>query len=239
SLEMMGRSAHEVIGRRILDVVPEVKDTLYKLLQHVYTTGERHVAEEVAVSYYRNGEMVDTFAKFFYEPLRDEHGTITGIIISGDDITTHVEARKKIKENEEKYKQLTATLEEQIRQRTAELLDTQDFLQQLIDASVEFICVLDNDLRFITVNKKYEGALNTTREELKGRHVFEISPKAENTIQHESMLKALNGETIYLDKRQALARPEYFVDTYFLPLVLKQKVEGVIIMSRDVTYIVR
>jgi PAS domain S-box-containing protein len=239
SLEIMGLSAHEVIGRSVLDVVPEVKDTLYKLLQQVYITGERYVAEEEAVSYCRNGEKVDIFAKFLYEPLRDEHGTITGIIITGHDITAEVEARNKIKESEEKYKQLTATFEEQIGQRTTELLDTQNFLQQLIDASVEFVCVLDNNLRFITVNRKYEGALNTTRDELKGRSIFEISPIAENTIQHESMLKALNGETVYLDKRQALARPDYFVDTYFIPLLLKQQVEGVIIMSRDITDLVR
>ncbi|TMI92140.1 MAG: PAS domain S-box protein [Bacteroidetes bacterium] len=111
SLEIMGRPAHEVIGRRALDVVPEIKDTLYRLLQQVYTTGERYLAEEEAVTYWRNGEKVDIFAKFLYEPLRDEHGKITGIIITGDDITAQVLARKKIEEGSKQLQSIKEQLE--------------------------------------------------------------------------------------------------------------------------------
>lgn len=253
SLEILGRSPHEVLGRKVLDVVPEIRDTLYKLLQHVYNTGERFLTEEQAVSYSKNGQMVDIFAKFLLEPLRDEQGIITGILITGDDITHQVVARKKIEENEERFRRLSEDLEQQVRERTAELIDlnktlaernvklenTQDFLQQVIDGSIEFISVLDNDLRFVTVNKKLEEGLRLARQDVKGKHLFDIDPKIRGTVQHESILKALKGETVYLHKRPAVTRPEYFVDTYYLPLVLKGKIEGVIMMSRDVTELVK
>gem|GEM_PF-6103546 len=124
-------------------------------------------------------------------------------------------------------------------EKNFDLADTQNFLQQLIDASIEFIITIDKDLRIVTMNRRFEQAMNLNRKDARGKHLFDITPAARNTIQHESILKALQGETVYLDKRRAISRPEYFVDTYFIPLVLKDKIEGVIIMSRDVSEIVR
>ena len=124
-------------------------------------------------------------------------------------------------------------------EKNLDLVDTQNFLQQLIDASVEFVMVLNNELRFVTMNKRFEEAMHLDRNLVKGKSLFEITPGAEGSIQHESILKALQGETVYLDKRPSVARPGAFVDTYFIPLVLKGKIEGVIIMSRDVTEILK
>lgn len=254
SLEILGKKEEEIIGRSVLEVMPELKEQRpYKVLQNVYSSGERHVDEEERVRYMRGGELVEIFAKLVYEPLRDEHGKVIGIMVTGDDITQQVLARKKIEEREENYRKLSETLEQKIDQRTAELVelnktleirnldleDTQNFLQQLIDASVEFILVLDTNLHYITVNKKYEQAMGVTRNEVRGKHLFAFSPSVEGTNQHDAMLKALKGETVNLDKRQAVSRPDYFVDTYFIPLVLKGKIEGVMIMSRDVTDMVK
>jgi PAS domain S-box-containing protein len=254
SLEILGKKEEEIIGRSVLEVMPELEEQRpYKVLQSVYGTGERLVVEEEKVHYLRNGELVEIFAKLVYEPLRDEQGNVIGIMITGDDITQQVLARKKIEEGEEKYRKLSETLEQKIGQRTAELVelnktleiknldleDTQNFLQQLIDASVEFILVLDTDLHYITVNKKYEQAMGVTRNQVRQKHLFDISPGVKGSAHHGAILKALKGETVNLDKRQAISKPDYFVDTYFIPLLLKGKIEGVMIMSRDVTDIVK
>jgi signal transduction histidine kinase len=53
------------------------------------------------------------------------------------------------------------------------------------------------------------------------------------------MKKALSGETVYLDKRPSIGRPDLFVDTYFVPLRIQNEVQGIIIMARDVTEIVK
>ena len=254
SLEILGKTENEIIGRPVLEVMPELKDQRpYKVLQEVYLTGMRKVDEEERVRYLRNGELVEIFARLVYEPLRDEHGKVIGIMITGDDITQQVLARKKTEESEEKYRNLSQTLEQKVNQRTAELVelnksleiknldleDTQNFLQQLIDASVEFILVLDTNLRYITVNRKYEEAMGITRDEVRQKHLFDITPNVKGTVQHEAMLRAIKGETVNLDKRRGISRPEYFVDSHFIPLVLKGSIAGVLIMSRDVTDIVK
>jgi PAS domain-containing protein len=134
--------------------------------------------------------------------------------------TLDIHDRKEIeKELEGKVRERTNELQ----QKNEELQATKSFLEQLIDSSVEFISVLDKDLRFVTVNKKYEKAADLSRKHVQGKHLFEINPNVEGTVQHESILKALKGETIYLDKRKAVLQPELHVDTYFVPLVLQMK----------------
>jgi PAS domain S-box-containing protein len=96
SLELMGKSKEEVIGRRVIDVMPEaVEQGFISLLQKVYNTGERHIAEEAPVYQIRNGKKVKMFTKFVFEPLRDDEGMIKGVMITGDDVTAQVLARKK------------------------------------------------------------------------------------------------------------------------------------------------
>ena len=50
---------------------------------------------------------------------------------------------------------LNQTLEE----KNLDLENTQQFLQQVINSSVEFISVLDKDLNYITVNKRFENII--------------------------------------------------------------------------------
>jgi PAS domain S-box-containing protein len=253
-LEMWSKKRDDVLNKPLFDVFPETRGKGFeKIFEKVYETGETYTATELEAEIIPYGKSNIGWFNTVYEPLRNKDGKVIGIMCVATEVTEQVLARKKIEESEEKYKQLSETLEQQVDQRTAQLVDlnktlaeknldlanTQNFLQQLIDVSVEFILVLDKDLHFVTLNKKFEDAMGFAREDVKGKYLFEINPTAKGTIQHESILKALKGETIYLDKRKAIAKPEFFVDTYFIPLVLKEKIEGVIIMSRDVTEILR
>jgi PAS domain S-box-containing protein len=136
-------------------------------------------------------------------------------------------------------------LEIQVQKRTAELIEknialenSESFLQQILDSSVEFISVLDRDLKYITVNKRYEDVFKKYRDDLFGRHVVEVHPGLSGTLLYDAILKALHGETVYMAKQRSITRPDFFVDTYFLPLTIQNKIEGVIIMARDVTDIV-
>lgn len=130
SLEIMGRKEEEIIGRKVLEVLPELKEqSLYQRLQQVFASGQRYVADEEKVHYSRNGRMVEIFAKFVFEPLRDEKGTTTGIIVTGDDITHQVLARKKVEEGEEKYRHLSEAQEKQINQQAAELVSLNKALE--------------------------------------------------------------------------------------------------------------
>ncbi|RYU95254.1 ATP-binding protein [Emticicia agri] len=165
------------------------------------------------------------------EPIRNEQGEIINWI--GNFMDIH------------EQKLFTEKLETIVKERTIELIEkntalenSESFLQQLIDSSVEFILVIDKDFQIITVNKRFEEEIKKKREDIYGKHLFEFNPKAKGTEEHDAILSALKGETVHFNKRRAIALDNYFIDTYFIPLKIQNKIEGVIIMSRDVTDIV-
>lgn len=206
---------------------PEDYKKMVKLWGHSLETGDIYKIELRLKS--KSGEY-----RWHYghgEPIRNEQGEIVSWI--GNFMDIHDQ------------KVFTEKLETLVKERTAELLEkntalenSESFLQQLIDSSVEFIMVIDKDFQIITVNKRFEEGMNKSKEEICGQNLFEFNPRAKDTEEHEAILKALKGETVHFDKRRSIARDDYFIDTYFIPLKVQNKIKGVIIMSRDVTDIV-
>jgi PAS domain S-box-containing protein len=154
---------------------------------------------------------------------------------------------------EQKLKELSHNLEEKVAERTAEasrvndllthrneeLHQAQSVLQQLIDSSVEFITVIDRDLKFLAVNKTFETFVKKPRAELIGKEIFVVYEGARGSRQVELLQKAFAGETLHLRLNPSLSRPDTWFDTHYVPLILNNKVEGAIVLSRDITEIVR
>ena len=96
-LEMWDRSLEQAIKKPVFDVLPEFKTQgLKELLDNVIITGERFVAEELALSIRRNGIIDNIYVNFVYEPLLDVNGSITGVMALAHEITELVIARKKM-----------------------------------------------------------------------------------------------------------------------------------------------
>ncbi len=107
ALEIIGRTREEALGKKLGDVLPELElQGFKKLMQMVYSTGQGYTAEEAPVTFKRNGERIDTWIKFVFQPLKDETGRVTGLMITGDDIGTQILARKKIEESENRFRSM-------------------------------------------------------------------------------------------------------------------------------------
>ena len=105
SLEILGRSATEVIDLPALTALPELAEQGFsKILNEVYTTGKPFVANEFPVTLVKQGKKELMYINFIYEPLRDNNGNIEGIVSIGIDVSEQVLARKKIEENEERFR---------------------------------------------------------------------------------------------------------------------------------------
>ena len=99
--EMWDRKLEDVIDKPAFDVLPELRDQGFKeLLDTVYYKGERFIADELTINIRRNGQIENAYVKFIYEPLREENGTISGIMALAHEITEQVMARKKVEESE-------------------------------------------------------------------------------------------------------------------------------------------
>ena len=101
-LELVDRKESEFIGRPMFETIPEVKDTVKHLMDDVYNTGIPFPGNEIQVPLMRNGVIGQFYFDFLYYPLRDDDGTITGIIVTANEVTDKVLTRKKIELNEQK-----------------------------------------------------------------------------------------------------------------------------------------
>ena len=96
-LNYWGKTAEESINRPIFDIVPDLKKQGYdKVLDQVYTSGQRFLSEETSVNILRHGQEVIMYIKLTVEPFLEEDGTISGMMATVIDLTDEVLARKKL-----------------------------------------------------------------------------------------------------------------------------------------------
>ena len=93
SVDLVG--GRELIGRTVRDALPEVAEQGFiDLLDQVYRSGEAYVGTGVRVLLQGDSgrQSVERFLDFAYQPLRENNGAVTGILVQGVDLTERVRA---------------------------------------------------------------------------------------------------------------------------------------------------
>ncbi|MRX68343.1 hypothetical protein SAMN06265349_103395 [Flavobacterium resistens] len=103
-LKIIDREENTFVGKPLFDSLPEVKESVNKLLNDVLTTGIPFHGNEVPIPLNRYGKLDISYFDFLYNPLKEENGEISGIIVTVTEVSEKVEARKKIELNEERLK---------------------------------------------------------------------------------------------------------------------------------------
>lgn len=107
SLTNIQRTREEILGRRLIDVFPELEEQGFiSLLKQVYETGVPIQANEQPVVIIKNGEPVQYYTRFVYEPFRNAEGKVEGVMVIGEDITQLVRARQELELREKELSQL-------------------------------------------------------------------------------------------------------------------------------------
>ncbi|MFD2147473.1 PAS domain-containing sensor histidine kinase [Mucilaginibacter antarcticus] len=102
-LELWGKTYEQVINKPVFEGLPEViGQGIDVLLENVFSTGERFIANELPVNLLRNGELQLVYLNFVYEALKDSDGKIYGIAAVAIEVTEQVAARRKVEEVEER-----------------------------------------------------------------------------------------------------------------------------------------
>ncbi|HEX6273986.1 MAG TPA: ATP-binding protein [Polyangiaceae bacterium] len=100
TLKLWGRTQAQVLGRPLLDALPELRGQGYPdLLNEVFTTGVAHVSDQPTVARLDragSGELEDRHLTFVYSPLRLASGAIDGILVLAFDVTEQVRAREEV-----------------------------------------------------------------------------------------------------------------------------------------------
>ncbi|AWI24590.1 PAS domain-containing protein [Flavobacterium pallidum] len=106
------KNSEDVIGKSILDVFPELNEQKYPaLLEEVLITGKIHKESESIAFVQGDDGMRKFYLDYQYAPLHEADGSISGIMVTVNDVTERVEARKKLEDAEERLRLATEAAE--------------------------------------------------------------------------------------------------------------------------------
>jgi len=105
--ELTGRPANELIGKPLLEALPELQGQGFdQLLKEVLATGKTFSASEIPVTLLREGVLQVRYVNFSYIARTGTGGQITGILVTAIDITDQVLARQAVEQSETLFKTL-------------------------------------------------------------------------------------------------------------------------------------
>ncbi|MDF7811709.1 PAS domain S-box protein [Hymenobacter sp. YC55] len=153
-LQMLGKSGSMVLGKPLLEVLPELgSQAVIALLDQVQKTGEPFHGHEVPVLLQINNEPKPGYYNLSYTPLR-ERGQITGVIHVAFDVTEQVQARQKLEESEQELK----------------------WFEFMAGQALDPFLLLRQDGSFAYLNKQALEAWGYTQEEARHLRIFDIDP---------------------------------------------------------------
>jgi len=90
-LELVDKD-EQFIGKGLFESLPELEGQgIREMLNGVLDNGTPFIGNELEVHLVRNGSKEKTFFNFIYQPLRENDGSVTGIIVVCNEVTTLVD----------------------------------------------------------------------------------------------------------------------------------------------------
>jgi PAS domain S-box-containing protein len=97
----------DILGKPVLDVFPELKNQKYpELLRQVYATGKPYRENESVALVEGDDGIKKFYLDFEYAPLFEPGSNVSGIIVTVNDVTEKVLARKMLEEGERRFRNI-------------------------------------------------------------------------------------------------------------------------------------
>lgn len=116
---LVGR--HDLVGKPVRQALPELEgQRFFQILDHVYASGKAFNAHgmQARLRRERDGDLIELYLDFIYQPILEGDGTVSGIFVLGYDVTE----QKRIANELERYKN---QLEDMVRVRTQALEESE------------------------------------------------------------------------------------------------------------------
>jgi len=142
------------LGQKGIECWPEIWPIIKPLIDRVREGGATWSTDQL-IPIYRNGKIEDVYWTFGYSPVRDENGSITGVLVVCNETTTAVKAIQKVEESEQTLRSV------------------------LLNAPVG-ICILDgNPFQPELVNDLFLELVGKNRSDFETKTYWEIFPELE------------------------------------------------------------
>jgi PAS domain S-box-containing protein len=150
-----------------------------------------------------------------------------------------------IEAQNEEITSLNQNLEKKVKERTGQLenantilVQQNEFVETIIDSSVDFIAVFDNELRYLSLNKNAIEGYKIRKEEIIGKKILEIFPQLAGSAMIEGLKKGLDGQMIHDPGYRSSVLNRHF-ENFFIPLKNKDNiVDRVLVVAHDLTDII-
>ena len=161
-----GLSVEEHIGRTIGEVLPEVAAGVEAAFRRVIEKGKPILQGRVCAETPAHPGEKRHYIHNYY-PDMTEDGTVIGIKCAVQDITDRVLIEEEVREARDE-------LEERVRDRTAELRESEARTRLMADSLPVLISYVDREHRFRFNNLRYEEWFGRAKEEIEGMHMNDV-----------------------------------------------------------------
>jgi len=180
----------KIIGKTFYDIFPKnIADIQEKSLISVIKNGKKYELEQHSTY---KGE-----TRWYHTrlcPIKDENDKVTSVLIIAKDITHKKNYEEKLKDSEEKYR-------------------------ELIDNADDQILLIDKDYRYLSVNKKLASTLNKKPEEIIGKTVNKVYPKNQVALFVKNLDQVFkNGKNLNIDETINLPSGQIWVNSTLTPI---------------------
>lgn len=106
------------VGRSVREVFSDLEGQgIFELLDRVYSTGERYVAEQIPLRLQPEPDapVQELALNFIYEPIRDDSGKVTGVFVEGHDVTEACRTAETLSRNNRHLRLLTDELNHRVK----------------------------------------------------------------------------------------------------------------------------
>ncbi|RZL12834.1 MAG: PAS domain S-box protein, partial [Pedobacter sp.] len=103
-LELVGKERSAMEERTIWEAVPEAAGSYAPVMEEVIRTGITFSGREHELILIKNGIPENVFIDFIYEPVKENSGSVTAIMVLGIDVSDKVKARRSIEDVEERIR---------------------------------------------------------------------------------------------------------------------------------------
>ncbi|WP_242927391.1 sensor histidine kinase [Pontibacter vulgaris] len=138
--EIWGRSQADVLGKPVLEALPEIADQgIKELLDSVYYSGTPYVADELPVVLEREGKLESVYLNFVYQPMYDAYGMVRGVIAVAIDISEQVAARHDIEAMNKELLAINADLDNFVYSASHDLKAPISNIEGLMNALIDYL----------------------------------------------------------------------------------------------------
>jgi signal transduction histidine kinase len=146
-LKVWGKGSH-VFGMPLAKAIPEMEGQPFlAILDNVFTTGVTFATDNTPADMVVDGVRKTVYFDFSFKAVRNEQGVVYGIIATGIDITQQTAARLALQESEERFRQLSTSLDRQVQERTQQLEDSIRELKRSNENLQQFAFIASHDLQ--------------------------------------------------------------------------------------------